>query len=131
MAAMSENKVENLKEKAKAALKDGTIHGDGHSILSLEAYAPHFTVADLGPLVRTYKSDRSSVKSTIWDRNGNPMHEARGCSGSARRSAATRQSRTASMAGARGPALWSRRSHAPSHETFFLNFFRGVLLSAV
>lgn len=70
--------MENIREKAKAALADGTIHGDGHSILSLEAYAPHFTADDLGALVGTYRSDRSSVKSTIWDRNGNPMHEARG-----------------------------------------------------
>lgn len=70
--------MENIREKAKAALADGTINGDGHGIFSPEAYAPHFTADDLGSLVCSYKSDRSSHKSTIWDRNGNPMHEARG-----------------------------------------------------
>ena len=50
---------ESMKAKVRAALADGTVEADGHSVLAPEAYAPHFTVAELGPLVRAQEPDLS------------------------------------------------------------------------
>ena len=62
------------KELVRTALKDDTIWGDGHSILSPEGYHPHF---DVSHLEETIKSDFSSGKSTIYV-NGRPVKEIKG-----------------------------------------------------
>lgn len=50
----------------RAALADGTIHGDGHTIYMPSAYEPHFTADELRPITQTFESDTSSHKSTIY-----------------------------------------------------------------
>lgn len=64
------------KEAVKAALDDETIIGDGHSLMRPNYYKPHFDVVHLE---RTFESDYSSGKSTIFDSvTGQPVEEMKG-----------------------------------------------------
>jgi len=62
------------KELVKQALEDETIFGDGHMILSPEAYHPHF---DVSHIEETFKSDFSDHKSTLFV-DGQPVEELKG-----------------------------------------------------
>ena len=59
------------KDLVQEALKDETIFGDGHSLMSPEAYLPHF---DVSHLEETFESDFSSHKSTLFV-NGQPVEQ--------------------------------------------------------
>lgn len=61
----------------RAALEDGTIEPDGHTIFSPEKYMPHFTMEQLSGLLMTYQSDFSSHKSTIYTQDG-PVESLQG-----------------------------------------------------
>lgn len=61
----------------RAALDDGTIHGDGHTIYFPSAYEPHFTEDELQPIVQSFESDTSSHKSTIF-KDGQVVAEVTG-----------------------------------------------------
>ena len=70
------NEMKTIHDQTRAALADGKIIGDGHTIFKPEFYAPHFSEDELrkAGLVQTFKSDTSSSKSTIFDtKTGSPI----------------------------------------------------------
>lgn len=69
-----------ITERTKDALADGKVVGDGHTIFLPEFYAPHFSEDELrkARLIRTLESDFSNPKSTIFDRDGNPVEKMEG-----------------------------------------------------
>jgi len=70
----------DLRRRTKDALASGIIVGDGHTIFFPEYYAPYFSEDELraARLICTLESDFSDPKSTIFDRDGNPMDEIEG-----------------------------------------------------
>ncbi len=67
------------KETVRAAIEDGTIVPDGHTIFYTHHYEPHFPESLLKKwrLVQTFKSDTSSAKSTIF-KDGEIVPEVHG-----------------------------------------------------
>ena len=69
-----------ITQRTKDALAGGKIIGDGHTIFSPEFYAPYFSEDELrkGDLIQTLESDFSNPKSTIFDKDGNPVEKMEG-----------------------------------------------------
>lgn len=69
-----------ITQRTKDALADDKIIGDGHTIFSPKFYAPHFTEDELrkARLIQTLESDYSDPKSTIFDKDGNPVESMEG-----------------------------------------------------
>lgn len=61
------------KEQVRAAIADGTIEGDGHTIFAPEKYTAHF---DVSHLVQTLRSD-GTHKGTIFV-DGEPVSQLEG-----------------------------------------------------
>lgn len=68
---MSASTNTEFRTRVAAALADGTITDDGHSLFSPEHYSPHFTAEELGKagIIRKHKSD-GSIKGTIFGADG-------------------------------------------------------------
>lgn len=68
------------KQQLLTAIESGVIHGDGHSIFPPAFYSTLVEVEtlDRAGLVRTFHSDYSSSKTTIYDRNGNAVESMTG-----------------------------------------------------
>lgn len=64
------------KAQIKKAIEDDVIFGDGHTIYKPSVYTDHFDLPD--SLVRTFKSDTSSHKSTIYANDGSIIPEVEG-----------------------------------------------------
>jgi hypothetical protein len=64
------------KAQIKKAIEDDVIFGDGHTIYKSSVYRDHFDLPDR--LVRTYKSDTSDHKSTIYANDGSIIPELHG-----------------------------------------------------
>ena len=64
------------KAQIKKAIEDDVIFGDGHTIYKPSVYTDHFDLPD--SLVRTYKSDTSDHKSTIYANDGSIIPELQG-----------------------------------------------------
>ena len=64
------------KAQIRKAIEDDVIFGDGHTIYKPSVYTDHFDLPDR--LVRTYKSDTSDHKSTIYANDGSIIPELQG-----------------------------------------------------
>ncbi len=66
--------------RVREALDKDVVTGDGHTIFNVEFYAPHFTEEELkkAGLVKTFKSNLGSHKSTIYDNNGKVLKSLKG-----------------------------------------------------
>lgn len=67
---------EITKAQIKKAIEDDVIFGDGHTIYKPSVYTDHFDLPD--SLVRTFKSNTSSHKSTIYANDGSIIPEVEG-----------------------------------------------------
>jgi len=67
---------QEFRQRVIEALKDTTIHGDGHTLYSPEFYAPHFSEAELAEagLIQTHKSD-GTHKGSIFAPDGSLVSE--------------------------------------------------------
>ena len=68
------------KQQVQTAIESGVIHGDGHSIFPPAFYSTLVEVEtlDRAGLVRTFRSDYSNPKTTIFDNAGNPIDSMTG-----------------------------------------------------
>lgn len=67
---------EGFRQRVIEALKDSTVHGDGHTLYSPEFYAPHFSETELAEagLIQTHKSD-GTHKGSIFAPDGSLVPE--------------------------------------------------------
>ena len=68
------------KQQVQTAIESGVLIGDGHSIFPPTFYSTlvEVEVLDRAGLVRTFRSDYSNPKTTIFDRAGNPIDSMTG-----------------------------------------------------